>query len=105
MLFLLLIAHGILPGLSAAQPVDGYLVVLADCTAEWVCLDHKPTVGFVKLRVYDVLGRKRATLVTGFFRAGRYLVIWDGAGAPDGVYFYRLQAAGTAITRSMVRGR
>ncbi len=64
-----------------------------------------PAVGFVKLEVYDVLGRKRATLATGFFRAGRYRVIWDGAGAPDGVYFYRLQAAGTAITRRMVQGR
>ena len=238
MSFLLLIAHGILPGLSAAQPVDGYLVVLADCTAEWVCLDHQPTVvpggngvsgrrfvsdaglrrriwemfeadvvdmetvavarvaqegpapflafrslsdlaaggagnefqtffqlaadnaatvvvafleawaeskaarvpvegqgaglpkairldqnypnpfrdqttlaftlptiGFIKLDVYDVWGRKRATPATGFFRAGRYRVTWDGAGAPDGVYFYRLQAAGTAITRRMVRSR
>ena len=29
LLFLLLIAHGLLPGVSAAQPVDGYLVVLS----------------------------------------------------------------------------
>ena len=29
LLFLLLITHGLLPGVSAAQPVDGYLVVMS----------------------------------------------------------------------------
>ena len=49
-----------------------------------------PTAGLVTLRVYDVLGRRVATLVDKIERPGYYNARFNGAGLPSGVYFYRL---------------
>jgi hypothetical protein len=47
---------------------------------------------FVTLKVYDVLGREIATLVHEPKLPGRYSVEWNPAGAPTGLYYYRLTA-------------
>jgi hypothetical protein len=49
--------------------------------------------------VLDVLGREVATLVKEPRRPGTYIVRWNAAGLPSGVYFYRLQS-GSASTSS-----
>jgi hypothetical protein len=49
-------------------------------------------VSLVKLEVFDVLGRKVATLVDGLQPAGSYTVRWDAANQSSGVYIYRLKA-------------
>ena len=54
-----------------------------------------PGEAWLELGVYDVSGRKMATLVHGMEFAGRHLVRWDGRDAagrslPAGVYFVRL---------------
>lgn len=59
-------------------------------------------VGFVTLKVYDVLGRKVATLVDKVEQPGNYEVQFNGAGLASGVYFYRLQAGNTLLQRKMV---
>ena len=59
-------------------------------------------VGFVKLVVYDVLGREVAILVNEKKTPGRYSVTWDAASKPSGVYFYRLQAGDFTETRKLV---
>jgi hypothetical protein len=46
----------------------------------------------VKLVVYNVQGRKVATLVDGVVEAGRHEVVWNAEGLSSGVYFYRLAA-------------
>lgn len=56
-----------------------------------------PTLSWVTLKVYDVLGREVATLVDESKAAGAYSVRFaanggNGAGFASGVYFYRLQA-------------
>jgi hypothetical protein len=61
----------------------------------------------VTLSIYDVRGRRVATLVDKTEGAGPHSVEWDGrsdAGSlqPTGVYFYRLQAAGRTLTRKML---
>lgn len=58
--------------------------------------------GSVSLKVYDVLGREVATLVDGRESAGTHSVVFNGAKFASGVYFYRLTAAGTNITRKMI---
>ena len=46
----------------------------------------------VDLSIYNVLGQKVATLVSGKQKAGFYEVEWDAGGFASGVYYYRLQA-------------
>ncbi|HUF08645.1 MAG TPA: FlgD immunoglobulin-like domain containing protein [Rhodothermales bacterium] len=63
--------------------------------------------GRVTLEVFDALGRRVATLFDGVQPAGAYAVSWDaartfGAGAPSGVYLYRLRAEGKVVTRTMM---
>ncbi|OGU79612.1 MAG: hypothetical protein A2W11_05440, partial [Ignavibacteria bacterium RBG_16_35_7] len=48
-------------------------------------------VGFVSLKVYDVLGNEVATLANEEKPAGFYEVTWDSANSPSGVYFYKMQ--------------
>jgi hypothetical protein len=51
-------------------------------------------VSTVSLKVYDVLGREVATLVSGEQPAGVYKAEWN-ASVASGVYFYTLEAVGT----------
>ena len=66
-----------------------------------------PRATRVDLAVYDVAGRRVATLASGRFAAGRHAVRFSGtsdAGTRlgSGVYFYRLAADGRVLTRRMV---
>jgi len=61
-----------------------------------------PEATEVRLSVYDVLGRRVATLVRGRRSAGFHRVRWDGlSGLASGSYFYRLRAGETVRTRKM----
>ena len=46
------------------------------------------------LRVYNVTGRKVATLAEGMISAGDHFAVWDARGMPSGVYFYTLSVEG-----------
>jgi len=61
-------------------------------------------VGFVTLKIYDVLGREVATLVNDVREVGVYAIRWDASSLPSGVYFYRLCAGGasTSSARGLV---
>ena len=65
-----------------------------------------PRTGRVELTVFDVMGRKVATLVNGELPSGRHQVAWlgrDGGGrqVASGLYFYRLISEGQTLTRKM----
>jgi len=47
--------------------------------------------GYVNLSVYDVAGRKVATLVDGYRDAGAHEVTFDGSGLASGIYLYKLK--------------
>jgi len=49
-------------------------------------------VSKVELSIYNLLGQKVATLVSGRQQAGAHQVEWDGAEFSSGVYFCRLEA-------------
>ena len=58
-----------------------------------------PQGGAVQLAVYDIAGRRIATLVDGALAAGDHVVTWNGRGddgqlQPSGVYYARLTGAG-----------
>lgn len=56
----------------------------------------------VKLAVYDIVGRQVALLVDGVQPASTYRVSFDATDLASGTYFYRLEAAGTVLTKTMV---
>jgi photosystem II stability/assembly factor-like uncharacterized protein len=59
-------------------------------------------VGFVTLKVYDVLGREVATLVNEEKDAGVYEVEFDGGELSSGIYCYQLRAGESISTRKMI---
>jgi hypothetical protein len=61
-----------------------------------------PATGHVKLDVYDIVGRKVASLLDETRAAGRHVVVWSAAGRRNGLYFYRLRAAGKTLVRKLV---
>jgi hypothetical protein len=56
----------------------------------------------VTLTIYDLLGRRVATLVDEEQRAGYRSVAWNGANVASGVYLYRIQAGEFTQTRRML---
>ena len=58
--------------------------------------------GFVSLKVYDMLGREVATLISRDLSPQSYSVTWNAADLPSGVYFYKLDAEGNSVTKKMI---
>jgi hypothetical protein len=62
-----------------------------------------PRESRVVLRVFDLTGRRVATLADGRFPPGRHAVSWTGGAGPrSGAYFYRLDAERFSQTRKML---
>ena len=61
-----------------------------------------PKSSYVKLIVYDVLGREIKTLVNEKLNAGRYDVSWTGSDYPSGVYIYKLYTGDFVDLKKMV---
>jgi hypothetical protein len=64
-----------------------------------------PEDGRVVLAVYDLSGRRVATLVDSELTAGRHEVTWNCAEVPSGVYLYKLETDAGSLTRRCVVGR
>ena len=68
---------------------------------------HVPEPSFVRLRVYDLLGREVATLVNREMEAGMHQVQWNGrdaVGLPvtSGIYVYRIDAGDFSRAKTMI---
>lgn len=59
-------------------------------------------LGFVTLKIYDVIGKEVATLVREEMEPGNYTVRWDASEFPSGVYFSRLLTGTFSATRKLV---
>ncbi len=53
-----------------------------------------PKSGFVKITVFDLLGREITRLVDEQMQPGSYNVDWDASNYPSGVYFYKIIVGG-----------
>ncbi len=65
-----------------------------------------PSESHVKVEIYNLLGRKIRTVVDARQEAGEHSALWDGlneSGTPmgSGVYFYKLTAGKTTLTKKM----
>ncbi|MCH8496712.1 MAG: T9SS type A sorting domain-containing protein, partial [Balneolales bacterium] len=54
------------------------------------------------LAVYDILGRRVASLVDGLLSAGSHTVPFDGSSLASGVYIYQLQHDGIVLQQKMM---
>ncbi len=61
-----------------------------------------PETSDVLIEVYDLMGRRVATLVDGEQTAGRKTVEWNAGSLAGGVYVYRMTAGSFASTMKMV---
>jgi len=66
-----------------------------------------PTSTDISLELFDLQGRRVATLAKGYYIAGEHAVIWDsvndsGDAVASGVYLVRLSTAETTTTRNVM---
>jgi len=61
-----------------------------------------PKLGFIKLKIYDLLGREIAVLVNEELVPGHYRIDFNGSNLTSGIYFYRLEAGSFTVTKKMV---
>jgi photosystem II stability/assembly factor-like uncharacterized protein len=57
---------------------------------------------YVRLKVYDLLGREVATLLSREMQPGYYSVDFDGTNLSSGLYFYTIQAGDFTDTKKML---
>jgi len=81
-----LVLHGNVPNPVRAQTTLRYAL---------------PTAGPVQVSVYDLMGRRIATLVSGTQSAGRKEVVFRAQGLASGMYFVRLRANGQTLTQRL----
>lgn len=61
-----------------------------------------PVSEYVKLSVYDILGREVAVLFNGYKKAGYYDVEFNGSNFSSGAYFYRMFTEKFVSTKKMI---
>lgn len=61
-----------------------------------------PEAAFVRLSVFDILGREIATLAAENKSAGFHRVSWDAGSASSGIYLYRLEVGRQVLTGRMM---
>ncbi len=62
---------------------------------------------FVKIKIYNILGKEVTKIIRQIFNAGTHTVSWDGTNyngesLPSGIYFYRLEAEDYFETKKMI---
>jgi len=61
-----------------------------------------PEASRVSLAIYDMLGRRIASLVDGVLWAGAHAASFDARSLPSGNYIYRLETPEGAFTKTML---
>jgi hypothetical protein len=56
-----------------------------------------PRAGFVRLALYDILGREAAVVFSGQSAGGHFVRTYDARALSSGVYFARLEAGGRSV--------
>ncbi len=66
-----------------------------------------PKSGYVKIIIYNILGREVVTLIDEWKQAGVHQAFWNGRDnsgnmMPSGIYFYRLETDGVSEAKKMI---
>lgn len=82
-------------GRNYPNPVTGETTIAFTC----------PVSARVELAVYDLAGRRIATLTDAIYQEGTYDVTWRPEAVAPGVYVYAMEAAGERIVKTLVVAR
>jgi len=63
---------------------------------------YLPKRSHAALKIFDLLGREVATIVSEELTAGNYSRKWNAGNTPSGIYFYRLQAGAFTETKKLI---
>ena len=63
---------------------------------------HLPYSEFVELKVYNILGKEVATIVTNKLNQGNHTYTFDEKNLADGIYYYRIHAGDFQDVKKMV---
>lgn len=66
-----------------------------------------PSFSHVKVEIFNVLGQRIKTLVSGEYQAGNYRIVWDGTNSngekvSSGIYLYKLQVGAETVSKKMI---
>lgn len=61
-----------------------------------------PSKCFVKLKIFDAVGRELETVISGELERGRHTILWNAKGLSSGLYYYRIQAGNFTGTKKLV---
>lgn len=61
-----------------------------------------PSVSFVSLKIYDVVGREISTLVSNKLIKGNYSYTWNAEGLSSGIYYYQIKTDNFTETKKMI---
>jgi photosystem II stability/assembly factor-like uncharacterized protein len=61
-----------------------------------------PSRSFVSLKVYDLLGKEVATIISEEMSTGKYSKQWNAVNVSSGIYFYHLQAGSFSETKKLI---
>jgi len=61
-----------------------------------------PQKSYVKLTVYDLLGRNIISLVKGTLDVGKHIINFNGSTLSSGLYFYKIEAGNFTETKKML---
>ena len=56
----------------------------------------------MSLRIYDITGQLRETLIDGFIESGSHTIQWNASNQPNGIYFVRLQVQGHSQNQKII---
>ena len=56
---------------------------------------------FVNLDIFNLLGRKVATIADGYYQAGLHNIKWDASELPSGIYFSKMTVGDKTLTGRM----
>ncbi|MCX7833954.1 MAG: DUF2341 domain-containing protein [Ignavibacteria bacterium] len=61
-----------------------------------------PKDAYVELKIYDIMGREVATLISDPYKAGTYIVDFNAGHLASGIYFYKIVAGGFSDVKKMI---
>jgi hypothetical protein len=108
-----ILARALLPGPALSVPVDEGVPAAFSLSQNYPNpFNGQTRIGYripesgagkwVRLKVYDILGREVTTLAEGAMEAGEHTVTFDADGLATGPYIYRIVAGSYAATKTMI---